>query len=120
MDELKTAEQKELEISTHLNLALCYLKLSQHIEARDECKLAIELNPNSEKAYFRRGLAYLELSEPELALQDFEKVIALEPNNKAAVSQIAISKKRIVEQKSKEKQIYANMFTKFAKRDTEV
>lgn len=113
-------ETRDLKLSAHLNLALCYLKLAQYIEARDACKSALTLDSNNVKAYFRRGQAYLEIGEAELALKDFEEVLNLDPTNKAATTQVHISKKKILEQKSKEKKIYANMFEKFAKRDSEV
>jgi Tfp pilus assembly protein PilF len=47
-------ERKALLVVGHLNLALCYLKLQEHIEARDQCDKALKLNPTSEKGLFRR------------------------------------------------------------------
>ncbi|KAJ9577776.1 hypothetical protein L9F63_005658 [Diploptera punctata] len=112
-------ERKSLLLSGHLNLALCYLKLEEHVEAREQCNKAIELDSSSEKGLFRRGQAYLGLAEPELAKADFEAVLKLEPNNKAAANHILMCNKKIKEQKGREKKIYANMFEKFAQRDRE-
>jgi FK506-binding protein 4/5 len=58
--------------------------------------------------------------EPEIAKKDFETILQHEPNNKAAANQIKICNQKIKEQLSKEKQIYANMFEKFAKIDRQV
>lgn len=113
-------ERKKTLMACHLNAAMCFLKLKQSILAREHCDKVIELEPNSEKAYFRRGTAYLDLNEPELAEKDFLKVLQIDSNNKAAVQKLSQTKQRIKELRTKEKQIYANMFDKFAKHDTEV
>lgn len=89
-------------------------------EARDESTEAIKIDECNVKAYFRRGQALIALGEPQLALKDFHEVLRFEPNNKAAQSQVLQCQKLIKEQLSKEKKIYANMFDKFAKVDTQV
>jgi hypothetical protein len=48
------AERKALLLVGHLNLALCHLKLQEHIESRDQCDKALKLDPSSEKGLFRR------------------------------------------------------------------
>ncbi|KAI5733583.1 hypothetical protein M8J76_013499 [Diaphorina citri] len=112
-------ERKKTLTACHLNAAMCLLKLKQAKPAKDQCDKAIELEPNNEKAFFRRGNAYLDLNEPELAEKDFQKVLQIDPNNKAAVQKLTQTKQKLREQKIKEKQVYANMFDKFAKHDTE-
>jgi hypothetical protein len=47
-------ERKALLLIGHLNLALCYLKLQDHVESRDQCDKALKLDPSSEKGLFRR------------------------------------------------------------------
>ncbi|XP_012255736.2 FK506-binding protein 59 isoform X2 [Athalia rosae] len=111
------AEAKDLRLSAYLNLALCYLKTNKNTEARNACTEALALSPDNEKALFRRGQANLVLSAPELAQQDFEAVLRVNPKNTAATSQLLACKKLHKEQLAKEKQIYANMFDKFALRD---
>lgn len=113
-------EQKALLIAVHSNLALCYLKLKEHFDAKNSATSALELDPKNEKALFRRGQALLALGEAELAVKDFTEVLNLDPNNKAAQSQLATCQQTIREQLKKEKKIYANMFEKFAKTDTQV
>lgn len=109
-----------VQLSGNLNLSLCYLKLKEYFDARNAATSAIALDPKNEKAYFRRGQALIGVSEPELALQDFDEVLKLEPNNQAAKAQQTICKKSIQDLLKKEKQIYANMFDKFAKTDIQV
>lgn len=43
-----------------------------------------------------------------------------EPENKATINQITLCKQEIKKQNDKEKQLYANMFTKFADADKKV
>ncbi|XP_022192065.2 FK506-binding protein 59-like isoform X2 [Nilaparvata lugens] len=113
-------KQKKLLEAIHLNTSLCYLKVGEHLKAKDECDKAIKLKLEAnEKAYFRRGQAYLGLGEPEKARLDFEETLKIDPNNKAAAAQISVCAQKLKEQKAKEKKIYANMFEKFAQRDKE-
>ncbi|KAF5283232.1 hypothetical protein FQA39_LY17379 [Lamprigera yunnana] len=114
-----SSEQKNLELTANLNLSLCYMKLKAYFEARTSATAAITIDCNNEKAFFRRGQALLALSEPELASKDFAKVLELEPNNAAAKAQHVICSKLLKEQLQNEKRIYANMFDKFAKTDTQ-
>ena len=47
-------ERKPLLLSGYLNVALCYLKMGEHVDAREQCNKALELDPTSEKGLFRR------------------------------------------------------------------
>lgn len=113
-------EVNSLKLSANLNLSLSYLKLQNYFDARDSATEALKFDENNEKAYFRRGQALLSLGEPHLATKDFNEVLRLEPNNKAGQAQLVACQKQIKEQLSREKKIYANMFDKFAKEDTQV
>ncbi|XP_046394110.1 peptidyl-prolyl cis-trans isomerase FKBP4 isoform X2 [Ischnura elegans] len=113
----KNTERRAVLLATHLNLAMCYLKLDECVEARDQCNKALEIDSQNVKGLFRRGQALLNIGEPELGRKDFEEVLKIEPNNKAAANQIILCAKKIKEQKQNEKKIYANMFEKFAERD---
>lgn len=118
-EEDSSDEKKSLVLSSNLNLALCYLKLNNNVEAKNVATTALGLDPDNVKALFRRGQAYLNIKEPELASKDFQDVLKLEPDNKAAQSHLVTCNKILKEQLHREKQIYANMFDKFAKTDTQ-
>lgn len=109
---------KTLRLAAHLNLAMCYLKINEPSPALDNCDKALELDSANEKALFRRGEALFAMKEFERAKDDFQRVTQLYPSNKAAKSQVAMCQKRIKEQHEKDKRIYANMFQKFAERDS--
>lgn len=126
-DDYDTKDKEELDklrvsllISTNLNLALCFLKIKDHASAREACDKVLELDPDNEKALFRRGQANLDLASPELALKDFQEVVRIEPKNTAAVKQVAYCQGVIKKELAKEKKLYANMFEKFAKQDRQV
>ncbi|XP_029177994.1 FK506-binding protein 59 isoform X2 [Nylanderia fulva] len=106
-----------LTLATHLNLALCYLKTDENLLAKEECTKALELDPENEKALFRRGQAHLKLASPEVAILDFQQVLKVQPKNTAASKQISVCNYLIKKQLAKEKKLYANMFDKFAQED---
>ncbi|MED6231746.1 Peptidyl-prolyl cis-trans isomerase fkbp4 [Ataeniobius toweri] len=107
-----------LRLAAHLNLAMCYLKMHEPSKALENCDKALEMDSTSEKALFRRGEALFEINEFERARDDFQRVVQLYPSNKAAKTQVVLCQKRIKEQHEKDKRIYANMFQKFAERDS--
>jgi len=113
----KEQDRKNLLQAGRLNLSQCYLKTGKWIEARAVCDKAIEENPATAKAWFRRGEAQLALNDCESAKLDFEKCAELEPDNKAAKNKVSICQQRIKAQKEKEKKTFANMFDKFAEID---
>ncbi|ESP05114.1 hypothetical protein LOTGIDRAFT_102242 [Lottia gigantea] len=120
LEEAEKTKRDFLMLAAHLNLALCYLKTEEFNSVCDECEKALEFDPKSTKAYFRRGQAYFSKHEYELAKANFEKVLECEPENKAAKNQIILSKQKIKQFKDKEKKTYSGMFTKFAQQDIKV
>ncbi|KAE8296352.1 Peptidyl-prolyl cis-trans isomerase FKBP4 [Larimichthys crocea] len=109
---------KALRLAAHLNLAMCYLKLQEPNQALESCDKALELDASNEKALFRKGEALFGMKEFDRAKDDFQQVVQLYPANKAAKSQVVLCQKRLKEQHEKDKRIYANMFQKFAERDS--
>jgi len=74
-----------VDFSLYNNRALCYLRIKKYKEAIDDCTEALNLQPDSEKALWRRSSAYQELRNYELALKDLyklKKLIENEEKNK--------------------------------------
>lgn len=74
-----------VDFSLYNNRALCYLRLKKYKEAIDDCTEALNLQPDSEKALWRRSSAYQELKDYEMALKDLyklKKIIENEEKNK--------------------------------------
>lgn len=113
-------QRKSLLLASYLNIALCHLKKNDNFEAKAAATKALELDPKNEKALFRRGQALLNLKEAQLAAKDFADCLKVDPNNSAAKAQLNACNKILKEQLQKEKKIYANMFDRFAKMDTQV
>lgn len=110
-------ERRSLLQAGRLNLTACYLKQQEWIEARDLCDKIIEENKAVPKAYFRRGEAMIQLNDHEMAREDFKRCLEFDPGNKAAQNKITFCTNQIKLQKSKEKETFANMFTRFAEQD---
>jgi len=55
LQEENKEKRKTLKLATHLNLAMCQIKLGDYTEAKEECNNALELDVNNVKAYFRRA-----------------------------------------------------------------
>ncbi|XP_068170540.1 peptidyl-prolyl cis-trans isomerase FKBP5 isoform X1 [Antennarius striatus] len=104
-------------LTSHLNLALCYLRLKEFSQVVENCNKVIELDDSNEKALYRRGEARLLRNEFSLAMADFQHVLHVHPSNRAARAQISICQSKIKEHHEQDKKIYANMFQKFAERD---
>uniref|UniRef100_A0A8C1QI16 peptidylprolyl isomerase n=1 Tax=Cyprinus carpio TaxID=7962 RepID=A0A8C1QI16_CYPCA len=104
----------------HLNLALCFLRLREYSQTVENCNKVMELDPENEKALYRRGEARLLRNEFSMALIDFKQVLQVNSLNRAARSQIAVCQRKIREHHERDKKIYANMFQRFAEHDAKV
>ncbi|XP_029005748.1 peptidyl-prolyl cis-trans isomerase FKBP5 [Betta splendens] len=108
---------RDFVVTTHLNLALCFLRLKEFSQVVENCNKVIELDQRNEKALYRRGEARLLRNEFSLAMEDFQQVIQVKPSNRAAREQISICQSKIKEHHEQDKKTYANMFQKFAEQD---
>ncbi|XP_043097403.1 peptidyl-prolyl cis-trans isomerase FKBP5 isoform X2 [Puntigrus tetrazona] len=117
-------EQQEaiqaLLLVAHLNLALCFLRLREYSQTVENCNKVMELDPENEKALYRRGEARLLRNEFSMALIDFKQVLQVNTFNRAARSQIAVCQRKIREHHERDKKIYANMFQRFAEHDAKM
>ncbi|KAF7664340.1 hypothetical protein LDENG_00180190 [Lucifuga dentata] len=116
-------QQKRIQdflLTSHLNLALCFLRLKEFSQVVENCNKVIELDENNEKALYRRGEARLLRNEFSLAMADFQKVLQVNSSNRAARAQISICQSKIREHHEQDKRTYANMFQKFAEHDAKI
>ncbi|XP_044025932.1 peptidyl-prolyl cis-trans isomerase FKBP5 [Siniperca chuatsi] len=113
-------QQKRIQdfiLTSHLNLALCFLRIKEFSQVVENCNKAIEIDESNEKALYRRGVARLLRNEFSLAMADFQQVLQVNPSNRAARAQISTCQRKIKEHHEQDKRTYANMFQKFAERD---
>ncbi|XP_062865341.1 sperm-associated antigen 1A [Trichomycterus rosablanca] len=71
---------KASESSVYTNRALCYLKLEQFEEAKQDCDSALQMEPDNKKAFYRRALAYKGLKDYLSSSSDLQEVLRLDPN----------------------------------------
>ncbi|KAM5313673.1 sperm-associated antigen 1 isoform 4-T4 [Glossophaga mutica] len=68
------------ECAVYTNRALCYLKLCQFEEAKQDCDQALQIDNGNVKAYYRRALAHKGLKDYEKSINDLNKVLLLDSN----------------------------------------
>ncbi|XP_012867845.1 PREDICTED: sperm-associated antigen 1 [Dipodomys ordii] len=68
------------ECAIYTNRALCYLKLGQFEEAKQDCDQALHIDGDNVKACYRRALAQKGLKNFQESLSDLNKVLLLDPN----------------------------------------
>ena len=76
-------EAGQLLVALRLNLAACQLRMGQASHASSNCSKVLEVEPQSVKALYRRGLAGLRVGDLEQAEQDLRLALAVEPGNTA-------------------------------------
>ncbi|KAG9478762.1 sperm-associated antigen 1 [Eleutherodactylus coqui] len=69
---------KPEECTVYTNRALCYLKLRQYEEARQDCECALQRDAANIKALYRRAQAYRGLEKYQVCASDLRKLIALD------------------------------------------
>lgn len=110
-------KRDSLMLASHLNLAMCYLKMDNYLDATKACNEALGMDPDNVKGLFRRGQAKLTVNDYEEAKQDFEHLLKVEPNNKAARNQLILCNNKIKEYLDKERETYRSMFLSMEKKD---
>ncbi|CAG5088138.1 Oidioi.mRNA.OKI2018_I69.PAR.g11745.t1.cds [Oikopleura dioica] len=98
---------RALKLAAYLNLSLVYPKIQENYKAISAANDAIAIDPENEKAFFRRGTARMAGNDLELAISDFKKVVEINKENKTASKNIKICSDRRKKQKEDEKKKYA-------------
>lgn len=110
-DDAGLKEKKDaIALSCHLNIAAASIKVGLPQKAVDNCDQAIQLQPTSAKAYFRKGQALSLKSEFLEAKKCLEKALELAPGDKLIEKELKANAKKMEQHKAKEKKMFANMF----------
>jgi molecular chaperone DnaK (HSP70) len=104
------AKKEAISLSCHLNIANAAIKVQMYQKAIDNCNKALELQPGSAKAYFRKGQALSLKSEFTQAKEALDKALELAPGDKLIEKELKQNAKKMEQHKAKEKKMYANMF----------
>lgn len=101
---LMPSDEKKEKAVLFGNRAACLQKLSRWEDVVEDCKKAIELDPEYAKAYHRRSGAYEALEKWHDANEDLKKVIELDPSMKGKeYKHQAVLGQRAAEQFEKDK-----------------
>ncbi|KAG7161912.1 Small glutamine-rich tetratricopeptide repeat-containing protein alpha-like, partial [Homarus americanus] len=79
----------------YCNRAAAHSKLNNHREAIEDCRRALEIEPQYSKAYGRMGLAYSSLNDQYQAKDCYKKALELEPDNESYRGNLAIAEEKI-------------------------
>eukprot|EP00743_Colponemidia_sp_Colp-15_P000545 GILK01000612.1.p1 GENE.GILK01000612.1~~GILK01000612.1.p1 ORF type:complete len:487 (-),score=107.14 GILK01000612.1:186-1595(-) len=110
------AEEKKaissLKLSSHLNLASCYLKTENFTQAVDNCTKALKLDATNTKALYRRGVARMHLGLFDESKADLYEAARRDPQNREIRAEIDRLAKKTEEARRKEKQAFSGLFNK--------
>jgi tetratricopeptide (TPR) repeat protein len=73
---------RELQLASHKNLSLCYLKLARFRDCIEQCRLVLDIEPNNLKVVYRIGRSYLELRQFDSAEHYFKRGFYLDPQER--------------------------------------
>jgi len=110
---------EEVKLPCLLNLAACKCQQEEWDEVLTQCRLALELNPRSVKAYYRTGQAHIARDHFELAKDALMSAYEIEPNNSEVRAMLRKLKTNMETYQVRSKQVYSAM-TSAAVEDEEV
>lgn len=113
-EEILAVDQAKLAL--HLNLAACKIQLDDYNEALTNCRCALQIDPNSCKALYRRGIAQMGKLDFDEAKTSFLDALSVEPNNKTVHTALVELKDKIAEYDAKTRKVAEHVIN--AKHDT--
>jgi tetratricopeptide (TPR) repeat protein len=90
-----TRRGAQLELACNLNVALCCIKRELWTQAVDAAGQAVRRDPQSAKAWFRRGVARAGAGQNEEARADLIAAAKLAPKDRAIRRELAVVKNRL-------------------------
>eukprot|EP01061_Rhynchopus_euleeides_P045197 TRINITY_DN8034_c1_g1_i1.p2 TRINITY_DN8034_c1_g1~~TRINITY_DN8034_c1_g1_i1.p2 ORF type:complete len:699 (+),score=388.89 TRINITY_DN8034_c1_g1_i1:111-2207(+) len=97
-------------LSCHLNIASAAIKLTKYQLAAKNATQALEFEPKSAKAYFRRGQAQRLMKDFKSAREDLTQANELSGGDAGIKKELDLLEKQEAEQLKKDKKMYAKMF----------
>jgi len=79
----------------YTNRAFCHIKMENHGLAIADATVALELDKQFVKGYYRRGSAYMALGKNKEALKDFKAVRQLKPSDRDALEKFKACEKEV-------------------------
>ena len=97
-----TRDSENVNPTPYHNLAVAYEEIGEHSLAVELYTKVIELDPNWDHRYFKRGCCYLKMGEYRKAIEDFKIALQLEPTSNAASEQLEAALSKLEEESEKE------------------
>lgn len=92
-----------------LNLAACKFQQEEWDDVLTQCRLALEINPRSVKAFYRTGLAHLARDHFDLAKESLLSAYEIEPANPEVLAALRQLKQKMATYKNKTKFVFSSM-----------
>jgi len=113
--EEEAAQQRRLRLTCCLNLAACKQKLQKYDEVIAACDVALELDPRSIKALYRRAEARVRPTKStgydhDLAIDDLKKAHEVDPKNQVVERLLVKLRAERKIQREKDEATFAGMF----------
>ncbi|CAE8678082.1 unnamed protein product, partial [Polarella glacialis] len=105
-------EEKQVEdvkLPCLLNLAACKCQQEEWDEVLTQCRLALEVNPRSVKAFYRSGLAHLARDNFELAKDTLTSALEIEGKNPEVLAALRQLRKNMEDYKVRRREVAAAM-----------
>lgn len=96
---------EDVKLPCLLNLAACKCQQEEWDEVLTQCRLALELNPRSVKAYYRTGQAHIARDNFDLAKDALLSAYEVEPNNPEVRAMLKKLKVNMEHYKAKSKEV---------------
>mmetsp|Transcript_71123 Transcript_71123/g.197565 ORF Transcript_71123/g.197565 Transcript_71123/m.197565 type:complete len:429 (-) Transcript_71123:67-1353(-) len=101
----------DLKLPCLLNLAACKCQQEEWDDVLTQCRLALEINPRSVKAFYRTGLAHLARDKFELAKDALLSAHEIEPNNPEVRATLRQLKQNMADYSTKRKVVAKEMLS---------
>lgn len=102
-------EVSKLKLSLYLNLGQCYLKMENYHKVIVQCNDALDLDPTSTKALYRRAMAYEKQKKFDEAEKDVQAALKMTPEDTAIQRLAERIKIQIKRQLDKEKKMWGQI-----------
>lgn len=103
---------QQLLISFYNNRAMTLYKQNNYKDTIASCNKSLAFDQKNIKSLFRRACSYNRMSRYEESKEDLLAIIQLDATNSAAKKELADVNKNIKDDKSKQKALYGNLFSK--------
>mmetsp|Transcript_22959 Transcript_22959/g.46498 ORF Transcript_22959/g.46498 Transcript_22959/m.46498 type:complete len:424 (+) Transcript_22959:75-1346(+) len=94
-----------------LNLAACKCQQEEWDEVLTQCRLALEINPRSVKAFYRTAQAHLARDQFDLAKDALMSAYEIEPQNAEVRAAYVQLKKNMANYKARRKEVFKEMMS---------